>query len=179
MSEGLAVACTGLAWLGGALLVLADARRGMALGLAIVAAGLALGAVTAGQDRTAAAVLLAGGLTSAGLHLGRTPGEWGLLRQGSTPRLMGSLIALIATGLIAGSAVGEPIGAARFGGLVVAVLAGARAMTVGESWAALGAGSALALALGTLGDSLTMAVAALVAPALAFANFVMGESPAR
>ncbi len=179
MIEALAVGCTGLAWLGGALLVLSDARRGMALGLAIIAAGLALGAVTAGQDRTAAAVLLAGGLASAGLHLGRTPGEWGLLRQGSTPRLMGSLIALIGTGLIAGAAVAQPVGAARFGGLVVAILAAARAITVGERWAALGAGSALALALGALGDSLTIAMAALVAPALALANFVMAESPAR
>lgn len=175
MTEALAVSGASLAWLGAALLTLSDGRRGLALGLALAGAGLAVAMTAAGEDRLAAATIAVSGMCAAVLHLGRGPREWGMLLQGSTPRLIGSLVALIVTALVAGTAVEEPAGAARLGALVVAILAGARVLTAGRGWAALGAGSALALGLGALGDPPAMFLAALVAPALGLVGLAVPE----
>lgn len=178
MTEALAVSGALLAWLGAALLALSDGRRGLALGLALAGAGLAIALTAAGEDRVAAAALAVSGVCAAALHLGRGPREWGMLLQGSTPRLIGSVVALIVTALVAGPAIEEPAGAARLGALVAVILAGARLLTAGRGWAALGAGSALALGLGALGDPPALFLAALVAPALGLVNLAVREGVA-
>lgn len=166
MTAALAVAGAALAWLGAALLLLSDDRRGLALGLAVAGAGLALATAAAGQDRLAAAALAVGGVGSGALHLGRGTHGWGLMRPGATPRVIGSVVALILTVLIAGAGVHELAGVARLGGLVVAAMAAGRLLTVTGRWGALGAGSALALGLGALDSGPTLFLAGTVAVAL-------------
>lgn len=166
MIATLAVAGAALAWLGAATLLLSDDRRGLAVGLAVVGAGLALSTSAAGQDRMAAATVALGGVASGALHLGRGTHGWGLMRPGSTPRVIGSLVALILTVVVAGAGVHDLAGVARLGGLVVAALAAGRLLTVTGRWVALGAGSALALGLGAFGGGPALVLAAAVAVAL-------------
>lgn len=167
MSEAAALAGAAMAWLGVTLLAVSEGRRGVALGLVLAAAGLGAAAGAAGQPPLAAVALLLGGLVAAVLRLrgGGGPG-WDLLPPGSTPRLMASLLALVAAGLVAGFGLGSPAAAARVGALVVAALAGARILTTERRWAALGAGSALALGLGALGGVAGLAAGAAVAAGL-------------
>ena len=75
-----------LAWLGAALVVLADGRRGLALGLALVTAGFAVLAWTGGQPAGAVAVA-AGGLIAA-MRCWSSGATWGLMPAGSTPRMV-------------------------------------------------------------------------------------------
>ena len=160
------VAGAGLAWLGAALLLLSDDRRGLALGLAVVGVGLALATAAAGEDRLAAAALAVGGVGSGAPHLGRGAHGWGLMRPGATPRVIGSVVALILTVLVAGAGVHDLAGVAHLGGLVVAAMATGRLLTVSGRWGALGAGSALALGLGALDSGPTLVLAAMVAVVL-------------
>jgi len=67
---------------------------------------------------------------------------------------------------VASSEIASPAGAARVAGLVVAALALARILTTERRWAALGAGSALALGLGTLGGATGLVAGAAVAAGL-------------
>jgi hypothetical protein len=166
VTEAIAVAGAALAWLGVTLVSVAEGRRGVALGLAVAAGGLAGAAAAAGQPPLGATALLAGGLVAAALRLrGGGPG-WNLLPPGSTPRLMASLVALVGAALVAGSETASPSGAVRIAGLVAAALAVARILTTGRRWAALGAGSALALGLGSLGGLTGLVAGAAVAAAL-------------
>jgi hypothetical protein len=73
---------------------------------------------------------------------------------------------LIVTVLLLGTSLQDPAGVARLGAVVVAVVAAGRVLTVGQSWAALGAGSALALGLGGLGGPPDLFLGAAVAVAL-------------
>jgi hypothetical protein len=169
MSEAAAVAGAVAGWLGATLLVVADGRRGLAAGLLVLTAGLALAAAAAGEAPAGVAALAVGGVAAAGLRLrGGRPG-WGLLPPGSTPRLVGAIAALIGAALVAGFGVGSPPGAARLGALAVVALAGGRVLTVDQRWSALGAASALAVALGTLG-ALGGATTALLAAAVVAAG---------
>jgi len=167
LSEAVALGGAAMAWLGVTLLAVSEGRRGVALGLALAAAGLGAAAGAAGQPPQGVIALLAGGLVAALLRLrgGARPG-WDLLPPGSTPRLMASLVALLAAGLVAGVGLGSPAGATRVAALVVATLAGARILTTERRWAALGAGSALALGLGALGGVAGLAAGAVVAAGL-------------
>jgi hypothetical protein len=90
------IAAALLAWLGAALVVLADARRGLALGLALVTVGFAVLAWGTGQPVGAIAIT-AGGLTGAFRCWTASPAAWGLMPAGSTPRL----VLCIAAGLLA------------------------------------------------------------------------------
>lgn len=166
MTEAAAVAGAAIAWLGATLLTASDGRRGLALGLAVLTAGLVLATWAAGQQTLGVAALAAGGAVSAALRLrGGRPG-WGVLAQGSTPRLVGAIVVLIGAALVAGAALVSPPVVARLAGLAVAVLAAGRILTVGHRWAALGAASALALGLGALGGTTALVAAALVAAGL-------------
>ena len=90
------VAAALLAWLGAALVVLSDARRGLALGLALTTIGFAVLAWGAGQPVGAVAVAV-GGMTGALRCWTAGPAAWGLMPPGSTSRL----VLCIAAGLLA------------------------------------------------------------------------------
>ena len=136
-----------VAWVGAALVVLADGRRGLALGLVLFTAGLAVLAWPAGMAFGAVAIA-AGGLVAAGQCLRSGPASWGIMPAGSTPRL----IICIASGLLAlwmaasvTSGTGAPL---RFAVLLVVGLMGARILISHEPGAVLAAIASLALALG-------------------------------
>lgn len=151
MTEASALAGAAVACLGVTLLVIADGRRGLALGMGAAVAGLATAAAAAGEHPPAVGALLAGGLVGAVLRLRGGQAGWGLLPPGSTPRLVGVLVVLVVAGLAAGAGLGSPAGAARLAALVVAVLAGGRILAGDQRWVALAAASALAAGLGALG----------------------------
>ena len=136
-----------VAWLGASLIVLADGRRGLALGTAFAATGLA--AVTwLGAGPVPAGILALGGGIAAGRRLASGSGGWAVMPPGSTPRLIlcvaSALIALwIALGITSGESA-----ALRFAVLVVIVLAGARVLSSTDPHVQLTAGAVLALAIG-------------------------------
>ncbi|HEY7200179.1 MAG TPA: hypothetical protein VIC57_08210 [Candidatus Dormibacteraeota bacterium] len=175
MTEAIAVVGAALAWLGVTLLAVAEGRRGLALGLVMAAAGLATAAAAAGQSAAGVTALVAGGLLAAALRLRSGGPGWNILPPGSTPRLMAALIAVLGAGLVASSEIASPGGAARVAALVVAALAIARILTTDRRWAALGAGSALALGLGTLGGTIALVTGAAVAVGL---GAIDGAEPA-
>lgn len=121
----IAVAAAFVAWLGAALVVLSDGRRGLALGLATLTIGLAVLAWPAAMTVGAVAIA-AGGLIAAAQCWRSGPATWEIMPAGSTARL----ILCIAAGLLAlwvASAVTTGTGAPlRFAVLVVLVLMGAR-----------------------------------------------------
>lgn len=134
-----------LAWLGAALIVLADGRRGLAAGLAVTTVGVAA-LVLEGAGPVDAAILAAGGAVAIipGLRSGE---DWGLMPAGSTPRLIlcigGGLLALwLAASIATGSGV-----ALRFAVIAVAGLCGARILTADSTPVLLIAVGALALAV--------------------------------
>src|SRR5262249_28129243 len=116
--------------------------------------------------RLAAAALVVGGVGSGALHLGRGSHGWGLMRPGATPRVIGSVVALILTVLVAGAGVHDLAGVARLGGLVVAAMAAGRLLTGSGRSGALGAGAGLGLGLGRRASGPTLVLAAMVAAAL-------------
>jgi hypothetical protein len=166
VTEAPALAGAAASWLGIALLLVADGRRGLALGLVVATAGLVLATAAAGQPPAGVAALAAGGLIAAALRLRDGQPGWGLLPPGSTPRLTGAIVVLIAAVIVAGPGIGSAEGAVRLGALVVATLAAGRILTVDQRWAALGAASALAIGLGALGGLTAMVAGAAVAAGL-------------
>jgi hypothetical protein len=156
-----------VAWLGASLIVLADGRRGLALGIALAAAGLA--AVTwLGAGPVPAGILALGGGIAAARRLASGPRRWAVMPPGSTPRLILCVAsALVALWIALGIASGD--GAAlRFAALVVIVLAGARVLSSTDPHVEMTAGAVLALAIGAAaglagGDLWPYAAAALVA----------------
>jgi hypothetical protein len=166
MTEAAAVLGAAAAWLGATLLLVGDGRRGLALGLVVLTAGLVIASAAAGQQPLGVAVLGAGGAAAAVLRLRDGRAGWGLLPPGSTPRLVGAIVVVIGAALVAGSQLGSPGGAARLAALAVAALAVGRILTVGQRWAALGSASALALGLGALGGVTALVTAGVVAAGL-------------
>jgi hypothetical protein len=134
-----------LAWLGVSIIVLADGRRGLAVGLGTAAAGLAAIAWHDGEG-TAALIVLGGGVAAALLRSRTGPEGWSLMPAGSTPRLVlcvaGGLVAL----WFAASVTIGPDGATRFAALCVIGMSGARIVSSRERSSALTAVAALALA---------------------------------
>jgi len=135
-----------LAWLGAAIVVLSDGRRGLALGTFVAAAGIALVSFsTAGAP--AAAALALGGLIAGARRLVMGPPGWTIMPAGSTPRLVlcvaGGMVALwVGVGVMSGDH-----GGLRFAVIVVIGLAGARVLASEDSWTLLTAVSVLALAI--------------------------------
>ena len=134
-----------LAWLGISIIVLADGRRGLAVGLATAAVGMAAIAWDDG-DWVAALVVLGGGLAAAWLRYRDGPEGWGLMPPGSTPRLVlcvaGGLVAL----WFAASVTIGPDGATRFAALSVIGMSGARIVSSRERSSAMTAVATLAIA---------------------------------
>jgi hypothetical protein len=136
-----------LAWLGASLVVLADGRRGLALGLALLTAGFAVLALAGGLQLGAAVVAAGGGI--AAWQCWRSPAaNWGIMPAGSTPRL----VLCIGSGLlglwIAAVVTLGPGSALRFAILVVLGLLGARVLSSSELHVVLAGIAGLALALG-------------------------------
>jgi hypothetical protein len=151
MSGVLIWAGLGVAWLGAAMLVLADARRGIAVGLLLAALGLAIIRATE-HDAIDAGLLLAGGLLAAivGLRRNKRRG-WGLLQAGSTPRIVlsvvvGGVALWLSVGMLDGP--GEPL--ARAAAVIVMALGAGRLLGVHDPRAALAAASMIALGVGTI-----------------------------
>jgi hypothetical protein len=143
----LTLAAAVLAWLGGALVVLSDGGRGLALSLAMT--GVALGwLVWATHDPLGGAVLIAGGIVAAGLRLRGRPDRWGLMEPGSTPRIVLTLVVALFALWIAVSVAAGDRAALTFAILAVIALAGARLLQAREPSAALAGAVCLALALG-------------------------------
>jgi hypothetical protein len=143
----IAVAAAVLAWFGASVLVLADGRRGLALGLALLSAGFAVLALITGQAIGAMAVAAGGGI--AAWMCRRSPAaRWRIMPPGSTARL----ILCIGSGLlglwVATTVTNGPGAAARFAVLVVLGLMGARVLSSNELHVVLAGIAGLALALG-------------------------------
>ena len=133
-------------WLGVSLIVVADGRRGLALGLAIASVALAV-VVWQPAGPIASAALLVGGAAAAAQRLRSGPPGWNVMPAGSTPRL----VMCVATGLvalwIAASVMtggGAPL---RFAVLTGIGLAGARVLGTDDVAAVTTALAALVLAL--------------------------------
>ena len=135
------------AWAGASVIVLADGRRGLAIGIALIAGGFATLAWTAG-DWFGGAALLAGGAICAVQLLRVGPQDWGLMPAGSTARLIqatvGGILALwVAASVSTGH--GAPL---RFASVAVLGLMAARVLQGQKATAVLTAAGGLALALG-------------------------------
>ena len=135
-----------VAWLGAAIVVLADGRRGLALGAALSTLGLAAVAWPEAGPAAAAALGL-GGIAASARRLMTGTAGWGIMPPGSTPRFIlcvgGGLLALwIALGVTSGHS-----SALRFAVLTVAGLSGARVLSSDEPEVLLTAVALLALAL--------------------------------
>ena len=141
----------GLAWLGAAVLVLSDARRGLAAGLLLAAVGLAVIRVAEG-DAVDAGILFVFGLLASIIGLRRNPRRgWGLLPPGSTPRIVlsivvGGLALWLGIGVL--DTPGDP--PARAAAVIVMALGAGRLLAVRDPRAALSAASLIALGAGTI-----------------------------
>ncbi|HZC79730.1 MAG TPA: hypothetical protein VE258_18390, partial [Ktedonobacterales bacterium] len=95
------------AWLGAATIVLADGRRGMAVGMGLVAVGFTAIAWADGVWLGGAFLLIGG--TVAVIELLRAgPQDWGLMPAGSTPRLILAVAAGILSLWVAASVTTGP-----------------------------------------------------------------------
>jgi hypothetical protein len=169
MSLALAAVGAVLAWIGAGAVILADARLGVTLGLGLAAAGLGLAVVASGHPMAAAA-LAGAGIVSGLLRLRDGEPGWGLMAPGSTPRVVGTLIAALAAAALTGSGLATVAGLLRAAGAVVSALAVLRLLGVRSRWSALGAGTLLVLGLGALGGTVPLLAAAAAALALGLAG---------
>ena len=152
-----------VAWIGAAMIVLADRRRGLAAGLAVLAVAAAAIAWSQGEPG-GAIVLVAGGVLGSALRFTIGPDGWGLMQPGSTPRLLFTVIAALVMLWVA-LAVTSGAGAGfRFAALAVLVLLGGRLLEAGEPAVVLTAMAGLALVLGIVSGEgiVSYTVAALV-----------------
>jgi hypothetical protein len=134
------------AWLGASVIVLSDARRGLALGLALVAIGFAA-IVWAGGEPIGAAAVLAGGAVAVLQRLRSGTDVWGLMPPGSTPRLILALASGVLVLWITLSVTSGPGAPIRFASISVLGLMGARLLTAHEPPVVLTAVAAMALAV--------------------------------
>ena len=134
------------AWLGAAAIVLADGRRGLALGLALVAAAFTTLAWTEGEW-LGGVFLLIGGAVFAVQQLRTAPHDWGLMPTGSTPRTILAAVAAILSLWVAVSVSTGSGGPLRFASLAVLGLMAARLLQGRSAITVLTAAAGLALAL--------------------------------
>jgi len=134
-----------LAWLGAGLVVLADGRRGLALGLALLTTGFAVLAWAGGQP--AGAVAVAGGGLIGSVRCWRSGSAWGLMPAGSTPRLVLCVAAALVGLWVAASVTTGAAAPLRFAVLVVLGLMGSRVLASRETAIVLTSIAAFSLAL--------------------------------
>jgi hypothetical protein len=135
-----------VAWLGAAMIVLSDGRRGLALGLALTTAAFAV-LVSAGGQPLAAGALLLGGAFAVGRRLQVGREGWAIMPPRSTPRLILSITGGLLTLWISTSVMTGPGAPLRFAALSVLVMTGARILAEMEPAALLTALAALAMAV--------------------------------
>lgn len=172
----LAIAAVVVAWLGGAFLVLSDARRGVALGVALYAIGLA---ATLYNIPPAALALGLAGLGAAALRLRDGPPRWGTLPPGSTPRLLlcvvsGVLAAFAGASILAGPGP-APV---RIVILLGGAMGAARLLSTLRREAALASTTVMTLALGAAAAVAGDRAAPTVVAAAALAAVLLGVLPA-
>jgi len=135
-----------LTWLGAALVVLADGRRGLAVGLGMLAVGFTALAISGGEPLAGVAVGTGGAIASV-QRWRHGPAAWVVMPPGSTPRL----VLCVAAGLLglwlAASITTGPGGPLRFAVIVVLGLMVARVLTARDAPVAITAVAGLALAL--------------------------------
>jgi len=154
-----------VAWAGASTIVLADGRRGVAVGLAITAAGLTfLAWSTAGP--VAAIALAAGGAIAAFTRDRSGPAGWSIMPPGSTPRLILCIAAGLLALWLAVSVTNGPGAPARFAVLCVVGLMGGRVLSSRDPAVIIGAVASLVLALAE--------GAGLAAPAPGPAPYILG-----
>ena len=134
------------AWLGAALIVLSEGRRGLALGMALVTLGFAGLAMAAGQVEGAVALIAGGGIAVV-QRLRSGKDAWGVMPPGSTARVVlaaavGLLALWISTTVMTG-----PGASIRFAALSVLGLTAARVLAPSEPPALMTALAALALSV--------------------------------
>lgn len=147
MNAVVAILAVALAWVGAGILVLSDGRRGVAAGMLVSGAGLALGQFAASDPVPAGLVAAGAGLAALASLRGIDASGWRFLPPGTTPRIVLTLV-LGGVALWFGAAVLEGPGEWQMRGAaaLVIALAGARALTVGEVGVSLAAASLVALA---------------------------------
>jgi hypothetical protein len=114
-----------VAWLGTSIVVLADGRRGLALGSVLAAAGVGVIAF----DRAgalAAAPVAAGALIGAAGRMRSGKTGWHIMPDGSTPRLVLCIAAALLALWVGAAVTSGPGGALRFTAMLVIGLSGAR-----------------------------------------------------
>ena len=126
--------------------MLADGRRGLALGLALITISLAVLTWPAGMVVGSVAIAV-GGLIAAVQCWRSGPAGWGIMPAGSTPRLILCIASGLLTFWLAASVTSGPGGSLRFAALVVPGLMGARVLMSRDVHVALAAIAAMALAL--------------------------------
>jgi hypothetical protein len=173
---GLAVAAVVVAWLGAALLVLSDARRGVALGMALYAVSLA---VTLYNTPPAALALGLAGVAAAVLRLRDGRPRWGTMPPGSTPRLLLSVVSGVLAGF-AGVSLLEGPGPApvRIVILLGGAMGAARLLSTERREAALASITVLTLAVGAGAAAAGGRTALTVVGAAAVAAVLLGVLPA-
>ena len=160
------------AWAGASLIVLSDARRGLALGVALATLAIAI-VVWSTIGALEAALLAIGGALAAARTLMVGKDAWGIMPPGSTPRL----ILCVAAGLLAlwvGLGItGGQSAALRFSVMVAVGLAGARVLSSDDSQVQLTAVALIAIAIAAAaglaadpGGAWPYAAAALIAAAV-------------
>jgi len=134
------------AWVGAALIVLSDGRRGLAVGLGLTAIGFAALAWVDGQWIGGALLLLGGAICVVEL-VRRGPREWGLMPPGSTPRLILVVVGGILSLWVAVSVTSGPDAGLRFASLAVLGLSAARLLQGSRPVPVLAASAGLGIAL--------------------------------
>ena len=168
MTAFLAGAGAGLAWFGGAVLVVSDARRGLAVGLVLSAAGLALAAGFAGAP-LAAAVVAMGAVAAAVAGLrGDARRGWGVLQVEPTPRIVLAVVVGGAALWFGAGLLDDPGQAAARGAAAIAIaLGGGRLLGEREPRSVLSAAALIALGAGLLASLAAQSVAGATVGALA------------
>ena len=120
-----------VAWLGTSVVVLADGRRGLALGTVIAAGGMSVIAFDRAGALAAAAVAVGALAGAAGRYRAGRPG-WHIMPAGSTPRLVLCIAAALLAFWVAASVMSGAGGAVRFATMLVVGLSGARVLGADE-----------------------------------------------
>jgi hypothetical protein len=137
-------------WLGASLAVVADGRRGLALGIWLSTLGLVvLAFVTAGA--LAALAIGAGGAIAGARRFVSGPAGWEILAPGSTPRLVLCIATALFAFWIADAVTSGPVASLRFAGLTAITLSVARVMSTAERAAQLSAVAIVALCVASFG----------------------------
>jgi len=169
----------GLVWLGGSILVLSDARRGLAVGLLLSALGLSM-AVTAQAGPVEGGLLAGGGLVAVVAGLRHDPRRgWGLLQGPSTPRVilcvvMGGAGLWLGLGII--DSPGQP--EARAAATTMIALGASRLFSEREARSGLAAATLVALGAGALAAMSSATPAAALAGAVAAVALNLLPTPA-